>query len=41
MKALGLRALAKRKFKVTTDSEHNKPIYDKILNRDFVTTAIS
>ena len=41
MKALGLRALAKRKFKVTTDSEHNKPIYDNILNRDFATTAMN
>lgn len=39
MKALGLRALAKRKFKVTTDSEHNKPIYENVLNRDFTTTA--
>ena len=41
MKVLGLRALAKRKFKVTTDSEHNKPIYDNILGRDFTTTAIN
>lgn len=41
MKVLGLRALAKRKFKVTTDSEHNKPIYDNIMNRDFTTTAIN
>ena len=41
MKVLGLRALAKRKFKVTTDSEHNKPIYENILNRDFTTTAIN
>ena len=39
MKALCLRALAKRKFKVTTDSEHNKPIYENVLNRDFTTTA--
>jgi len=41
MKALGLRALAKRKFKVTTDSEHSKPIYNNVLNRDFTTTAIN
>ena len=41
MKKLGLRALAKRKFKVTTDSEHNKPIYDNVLNRDFTTRAIN
>jgi transposase InsO family protein len=39
MKALGLRALAKRKFKVTTDSDHNKPVYENELNRDFTTTA--
>lgn len=41
MKQLGLKALAKRKFKVTTDSEHNKPIYGNVLNRDFSTTAIN
>ena len=41
MKVLGLRALAKRKFRVTTDSEHNKPIYDNVLNREFSTTAIN
>lgn len=27
MQAMGLAALAKKKFKVTTDSEHNLPIY--------------
>jgi len=41
MKALGLRALAKRKYKVTTDSEHNKPLYENVLNRDFSTTGIN
>ena len=41
MKVLGLCALAKRKFNVTTDSEHSKPIYDNILGRDFTTTAIN
>lgn len=41
MKHLGLRALAKRKYKVTTDSEHNKPLYDNKLNRDFTTTDIN
>lgn len=41
MKKLGLRALAKKKFKVTTDSAHNKPIYENVLNRDFGTTAIN
>jgi transposase InsO family protein len=41
MKHLGLRALAKRKYKVTTDSDHDKPLYDNVLNRDFVTTDIN
>jgi transposase InsO family protein len=41
MKALGLRALAKRKHKVTTDSNHTKPLYENVLNRDFTTTAIN
>jgi len=41
MKELGLRALAKKKFKVTTDSEHSKPIYENVLNQDFTTTAIN
>ena len=40
MKAMGLVAVAKKKFKVTTDSAHNLPIYKNILNRDFVKTAI-
>lgn len=38
MKALGLKAVAKRKYKVTTDSEHTQPIYKNILDRDFTTT---
>jgi putative transposase len=41
MKALGLVAVAKKKFKVTTDSEHHLPVYKNILNRDFSTTAIN
>lgn len=41
MKHLGLRALAKRKFKVTTDSEHNKPLFDNVLQRDFSTHGIN
>lgn len=41
MKNLGLRALAKRKHKVTTDSDHDKPLYDNVLNRDFATTGIN
>ncbi len=41
MKIMGLVAVAKRKFKVTTDSEHNLPVYKNILNRDFSTTDIN
>ena len=41
MQKMNLKAIAKKKFKVTTDSEHNKPIYENILNRNFITTAIN
>ena len=39
MKHLGLYAKGKKKFKVTTDSKHNLPVAENILNRDF--TAIT
>lgn len=35
MKQQALRAKARRKFKVTTDSRHNKPIHENILQRQF------
>jgi len=38
MKHLRLRALARLKYKVTTDSDHDKPLYANVLNRDFNTT---
>jgi len=41
MKKMGLKAIAKRKFKVTTDSEHNRPVFKNVLNRDFSTTAVN
>lgn len=41
MQVLGLQAKHKRKFKVTTDSAHNQPVYDNVLNRDFSTTALN
>ena len=41
MKSMGLEAVAKKKYKVTTDSEHNKPIVENVLNRNFHTTAIN
>jgi putative transposase len=36
---LGLRAKAKKKFKVTTDSSHNLPVAPNLLNRDFTAAA--
>lgn len=41
MQIMDLKAIAKRNFKVTTDSEHTKPIYANVLNSDFNTTAIN
>lgn len=35
MKALGLQAKASRKFKVTTDSNHNKEVADNLLDQNF------
>mgnify|MGYP003440667466 FL=1 len=39
MRVMGLKSVASKKFKVTTDSQHSKPIYSNVLNRDFSTTA--
>ena len=41
MKIMEIKAIAKRKFKVTTDSEHSKPLFENILARDFKTTGIN
>jgi len=41
MKSMNIRGLAKKKFKVTTDSNHKKPVYSNVLNRDFSTTALN
>jgi putative transposase len=35
MRFLELKAIAKRKWKATTDSKHKLPIADNLLNRDF------
>lgn len=35
MKKLGLRAVQARKFKVTTDSNHDKPVAPNLLQQDF------
>ncbi len=39
MRHLGLRAKAKKKFKVTTDSKHNLPVAPNLLQRDFTAHA--
>lgn len=36
---LNLRAKAKKKFKVTTDSKHNLPVAPNLLNRNFIAHA--
>jgi putative transposase len=38
MAKLGIGARSKRKFKATTDSEHDSPIAKNVLGRDFTTT---
>jgi len=38
MKKLGIFARRKRKFKATTDSEHDLPVAQNVLARDFTTT---
>ncbi len=38
MAKLGICARPQRQFKVTTDSQHNLPIAENVLNRDFTTT---
>jgi putative transposase len=35
MREFGIRAKTKKKFRVTTDSKHNNPICENILNREF------
>jgi transposase InsO family protein len=39
MRRQGLRAKAARKFKATTNSKHNLPVYDNLLEQDFAATA--
>lgn len=39
MNHLGLRAKARKKFKITTDSKHNLPVAPNLLNRDFTAHA--
>lgn len=35
MRKLNLKPIIRRKFKLTTDSKHNLPIYTNVLNREF------
>ena len=39
MRVLGLRAIQAKKFKVTTDSNHSKPVAPDLLEQDFSATA--
>ena len=39
MRSVGIRAEAKRKFKVTTNSAHEQPVAPNILSREFEATA--
>jgi transposase InsO family protein len=39
MKKLGLRAIQAKKFKVTTDSNHTKPVAPDLLEQDFTAAA--
>jgi putative transposase len=39
MRFLGLKALAKRKWKATTDSKHSLPVAENLLNRNWSTTG--
>jgi len=39
MRSNGIRAKGRRKFKVTTDSEHSKPVAPNILARNFEATS--
>jgi len=39
MKALGLRGIQAKKFKVTTDSNHDKPVAPDLLEQDFTAAA--
>lgn len=38
MKLMGLKAIQKRKFKRTTNSDHNLPLKKNLLNRNFIVT---
>lgn len=37
MREMDIQAVAKKKYRATTDSSHSKPVADNYLNRDFTT----
>ncbi|WP_338823519.1 IS3 family transposase [Neomoorella humiferrea] len=39
MREAGIQAIQKRQFKVTTDSRHNLPVAENILNREFTASS--
>jgi len=39
MSALGLKAIQAKKFKVTTDSSHSKPVAPELIEQDFSAAA--
>jgi transposase InsO family protein len=41
MQVMNLKGIAKKKFKVTTDSSHLNPVFPNVLNRDFTTTMLN
>jgi len=41
MKINNIRSKTRKKFKVTTNSKHNNPVYENILDRKFVVTEIN
>tara|TARA_B100001964_G_scaffold221457_1_gene265491 strand:+ start:363 stop:1217 length:855 start_codon:yes stop_codon:yes gene_type:complete len=41
MSSMNIKAVGKRKYKMTTDSKHNNPIFANVLSRDFSTTNIN
>ncbi|BCD90252.1 hypothetical protein fh0823_03910 [Francisella halioticida] len=41
MKLLGLHAKAARKHKKTTDSNHNKHVYDNLLEQNFTALSVN
>jgi putative transposase len=41
MKAAGIRVLTRRRYKATTNSRHQLPVADNVLNRDFAVSAIA